>query len=255
MKALEDKLPGRSTELAEAAWLENAMKYGVNIVGEEKPLKQSFQCLDRALPMTTAYTYLFWLYIDGTVPGWGSIIHRGNENYMRAPGLWLHPGAASMHVRISVTNNWNAGVDTQNLPLNTWNHIAIVAGNRTVTVYLNGKVWTSAALGAELTPTDQRLYCADPWYTPANAKIAGLIYFPRLVDAATVQSLMNKDKAIILKTYDGLTDPERIAAAEKGVVIFNESRKPTANQLLAPPSKFFRYNRYTFSVRVCCYWS
>ena len=66
---------------------------------------------------------------------------------IHSPSIWLYPLTNSLKVVTSTSAA--SGVescDIQNIPLMTWVHIAYILNNRTVDIYINGKLERSCAL-------------------------------------------------------------------------------------------------------------
>jgi hypothetical protein len=103
-----------------------------------------------------------WIYIKDWNYKFGQykwILWKGDPNTAKAgdpsngtgnihtPSLWLYPNTNSLKVVTSTTDT--SGVescDIPNIPLMTWVHIAYVLNNRTVDIYINGKLERSCAL-------------------------------------------------------------------------------------------------------------
>jgi len=103
-----------------------------------------------------------WIYIKDWNYKFGQykwILWKGNPNTaavgqtsngagdVHSPSLWLYPNTNSLKVVTSTTDT--SGVescDIPNIPLMTWVHIAYVLNNRTVDIYINGKLERSCAL-------------------------------------------------------------------------------------------------------------
>jgi hypothetical protein len=70
----------------------------------------------------------------------------GNAN-VHSPSLWLYPLTNSLKV-VTSTNDVSGveSCDIPNIPLMTWVHICYVLNNRTVDIYINGKLERSCAL-------------------------------------------------------------------------------------------------------------
>ena len=99
------------------------------------------------------FTYSLWIYIQDWTRGWKNILVKGSNNAQpatgdvsRAPGLWLYPNSNSLHARISTYAETNEGCDVKNIPIQKWVHIGYVLNNRTVDIYLNGKLERSCVL-------------------------------------------------------------------------------------------------------------
>ncbi len=95
-----------------------------------------------------AFTYSLWIYIadwNYNFGNWKNIFVKGDDN-MRAPGLWLYPKTNSLHARINTHADVNEGCDIKNIPLQKWVHIVYVLNNRTVDIYIDGKLERSCVL-------------------------------------------------------------------------------------------------------------
>ena len=100
------------------------------------------------------FTYSLWIYIQDWTRGWKNILVKGGNNanpvgsgdVSRAPGLWLYPNSNSLHARITTYAATNEGCDIKNIPLQKWVHIGYVLNNRTVDMYINGKLERSCVL-------------------------------------------------------------------------------------------------------------
>ena len=58
----------------------------------------------------------------------------------------MYPNSNSLHARITTYAAANEGCDVKNIPLQKWVHIGYVLNNRTVDLYLNGKLERSCVL-------------------------------------------------------------------------------------------------------------
>lgn len=89
------------------------------------------------------YKWISWKGNPSTSSG-SSSTTSGN---IHSPSLWLYPNTNSLKVVTSTSDS--AGVescDIPNIPLMTWVHVVYVLNNRTVDIYINGKLERSCAL-------------------------------------------------------------------------------------------------------------
>lgn len=96
-----------------------------------------------------AYTYSFWIYIADWQYNFGKtkvVFVKGN-NTNQSPGVYLYPNKNSMAVRLSTFAEPNGeGCDVDNIPLQKWVHIGIVLDNRTVDIYVDGRLVRSCVM-------------------------------------------------------------------------------------------------------------
>jgi hypothetical protein len=98
------------------------------------------------------FTYSMWIYIadwNFNFGSWKNILLKGDSTgdiQSRAPGIWLYPKTNSLHARINTHADYNEGCDIRNIPLQKWVHIVYVLNNRTVDIYIDGKLERSCVL-------------------------------------------------------------------------------------------------------------
>ncbi len=125
------------------------------------------------------FTYSMWILIDEwsyRYGYWKHIFHRGSADAeTKSPGLWFYPKTNSLHARISTNDNDSEGCDISNIPLQSWVHIAWVLNNRTVDIYMNGKLERSCLLkGVPKTPSGDLYLLQNGGF---SGFISGLRYF------------------------------------------------------------------------------
>jgi len=145
---------------------------------------------------TQEYTVTWWQ--KGHKPrgyhrSWGNILHYGNHNGERSPGIWMYPNRNRLHVRVAQSNSGNWGCDPgANLAGNTnhWYFVAVVVGKADAsckgdsckgkcTVYYDGKkVHECTSSGYTLIRPNRHFWTSDPWYWSANSQLKNLNHYP-----------------------------------------------------------------------------
>jgi hypothetical protein len=124
------------------------------------------------------FSYSVWIYIQDWTRGWKNIFVKGNKTAgagARAPGLWLYPDTNALHARINTFASPNEGCDIKNIPLQKWVHIAYILNNRTVDIYIDGKLERSCVLRGVPKLNDEPVHvCDNGGYF---GKISNLVYF------------------------------------------------------------------------------
>ena len=103
------------------------------------------------------YTYSCWIYVQDWYYNYGkykNIFVKGapgassdiTATMQTTPGVYLYPETNNLLVRVSTMLNNNDQVSVTNVPLQKWVHIGVVLNNRTVDVYVNGKLERSKVL-------------------------------------------------------------------------------------------------------------
>ncbi len=111
---------------------------------------------------------------------------------MHTPSLWLYPLTNNLKVITSVeTQEAVESCDINNIPLMKWVHIVYVLNNRTVDVYINGKLERSCALkgipkGLDTSTNLFVTYGKPPGF---DGKIGKTQYFTRALQPNEVSSM------------------------------------------------------------------
>ena len=139
-----------------------------------------------ALPQITEgmnQTFSTWIYVKDWNYKFGqykNILWKGNPpnvstsaasptiSNIHSPSIWLYPLTNSLKVVTSTSVPEQVeSCDIQNIPLMTWVHIAYILNNRTVDIYINGKLERSCALRG--IPTIDN----SPVYITTGSPLAG----------------------------------------------------------------------------------
>ena len=149
------------------------------------------------VPPTTeglTYTYSFWFYVEDWSYQFGkykNIFVKGDadpNNGERCPGFWFYPRSNALHARISTTVDDNEGCDLENIPLQKWNHVVYVLNNRTVDIYMNGKLERSCALkGIPIINSKPLRVAADG--RGFYGKLGNLIHYTRAIEPSDVAQI------------------------------------------------------------------
>jgi hypothetical protein len=139
-----------------------------------------------------ALSISFWMYIadwNYKFGSWKNILIKGNDD-QRAPGLWLYPKVNSLHARINTHADYNEGCDIRNIPLQKWVHIGYVLNNRTVDIYVDGKLERSCVLRGVPVLNEMPVRVADNggFY----GQIAKMQYFTRPLEPNEIAELYSE---------------------------------------------------------------
>jgi len=141
----------------------------IKIIAGKKDAKTPIKVSSTLLPQTrigNEFTIDFWVYIRDWAYNFSQpkhIMHIGDEKGNKtSPGIWLYPKDNSLMVRFDTISspastimnpinnpallNVRNECDLMNVPLQRWNHIAITVVNKTLDIYLNGKLSRSCTL-------------------------------------------------------------------------------------------------------------
>jgi len=146
----------------------------------------AFDLKDKSFPVKNSdegleFSYSVWIYIQDWTGGWKNIFVKGDKTQnagsssARAPGLWLYPDTNALHARINTFASPNEGCDIKNIPLQKWVHIAYVLNNRTVDMYIDGKLERSCVLRGVPKLNDDPVHVCDN--NGFYGKISNLVYF------------------------------------------------------------------------------
>ena len=162
---------------------------------------------------TGEYAYSFWIFVKDWNYKIGQpkcILFRGDQDCQKAsPSVWLYPDQNKLMVRADVhsngdtpasmnPNDWikagdksqfnvNLSCDIENIPLQRWVHVAVSLWNRTMDVYINGKLVRSCALSGVPVTHDGDLYVTK--WSGYSGFISRLKVFDKSLDPSTVYKL------------------------------------------------------------------
>lgn len=135
------------------------------------------------------FSYSFWIYIadwNYKFGEWKNILLKGDST-TRSPGIWLYPKTNSLHARINTHADPNEGCDIRNIPLQKWVNIVYVLDNRTVTIYIDGKLERSCVLRGVPILNNKRLQVAtDGGFF---GQIAKMQYFTKALTSSEVAEI------------------------------------------------------------------
>ena len=141
-----------------------------------------------------------WIYIRDYQYAYGkykNILWKGSKGGSgvaprHSPSIWLYPLTNNLKVLTSVESTEGVeSCDINNIPLMKWVHIAYVLNNRTVDIYINGKLERSCALkGVPIIKDDQMfITTGDP--AGYYGKIGKTQYFTRALQQHEIVDIYN----------------------------------------------------------------
>lgn len=131
------------------------------------------------------FTYSYWMYIGNWNYRFGelkNIFVKGNEENS-APAMYLYPRTNSIRAAIATySEDGMEYCDVKNVPLQKWVHVGYVLNNRTVDIYVNGKLERSCVLKGvpRLNNGPVRLAASGgSSQSGFYGKLSKFIYYPR----------------------------------------------------------------------------
>jgi hypothetical protein len=106
-----------------------------------------------ALPITFSdnertgleFSYSFYIFVNPSTfqSGQEGLAHVFHKGYSRpypllGPGVFMKTNENTMRVYMNCTNEWNSYIDVENFPVQKWVHMALVARDNGIEVYVNG---------------------------------------------------------------------------------------------------------------------
>ena len=91
------------------------------------------------------FTYMFWIFIDDfnyKLGLWKHVMHKGNSTSWpdRCPGVWIAPDKNDMYIYYNTFAKIDNHVIVEEIPLNKWMHVALIAHDINFDVYINGNL-------------------------------------------------------------------------------------------------------------------
>lgn len=168
------------------------------------------------------YSYSLWMYIDDWEYNYDKpkhIFHKGprNAQYVN-PGVWLYPKNNNLMIRIDTHGNKNNNMnpfknkdmlnpldncDIINIPIQRWVHLVLVLHNKTLDVYLNGKLKRSCTYNGVPKHNNNPLHITDN--NGFNGKLSEFKYYNKALSSNEVYSIYKAGYNSI-SLYDTLSD-------------------------------------------------
>ena len=160
-----------------------------------------------AIDGSDSYTYCTWLTLHsreiGTFP---SLIHRGNGEWVRCPGIWLHNLVNQLHVKVDTNQRQNLGIEfsRSEFPLNQNVHVAIVANSNTghLQLYLNGHLDCDYHIadrdGERFKPGQDCCFLGkDPWHGSSVCTYTDTCVFNAPLSVEEIRSVLMRLDGVI----------------------------------------------------------
>ncbi len=91
------------------------------------------------------FSYSFYIFVNPSTfqSGQEGLAHIFHKGYSRpypllGPGVFMKTNENTMRVYMNCSNEWNNYIDIENFPIQKWVHIALVARDNGIEVYING---------------------------------------------------------------------------------------------------------------------
>ncbi|CAB4403903.1 unnamed protein product [Rhizophagus irregularis] len=154
--------------------------------------------------VTNEVSVSLWLNIKMRDISWSCVFHKGGQDLVRTPSLWLTPAKSAPHVRFSLNDNSNAGIDSvgSGLLLNKWYHLAYTLSDpeKRSDFYIDGK-WVgfqSIQPTEQIVFNDAPLYIGnDTFYNGITGLISNFRYFNWRLSADEVIKDFSNNSSII----------------------------------------------------------
>eukprot|EP01006_Ploeotia_vitrea_P034020 TRINITY_DN65686_c9_g6_i1.p1 TRINITY_DN65686_c9_g6~~TRINITY_DN65686_c9_g6_i1.p1 ORF type:complete len:782 (-),score=475.77 TRINITY_DN65686_c9_g6_i1:266-2611(-) len=140
------------------------------------------------------YSYMFWVKPMQRAPWWQNILHKGGRNNQRDPAIWIIPRSSRLHVRVGSARSWNDGINTRAISIGQWTHIAVVATDRVLRIYMDGNQVHARGFRG-LRRNKGPLYTSDPWHRAMNGYIGDLRYLSYAASPQEVRKVYQSQKA------------------------------------------------------------
>jgi hypothetical protein len=144
-----------------------------DIQPSEAGLEYSYSCWFYVQDWYYKFQDFKCIYAKGTVAEGSDPVVQGNLN----PGVFLYPETNNLMVSVATYYNPSERVSVTNIPLQKWVHLTVVLNNRTVDVYVNGKLERSKVLAGVPKLNDMPLHVAPNG--GFFGKVSRLQYFTR----------------------------------------------------------------------------
>lgn len=127
-------------------------------------------------------------------------IKTGDIGAVQAPGVWLDSATNTMHIVVNTFPNGKSSsvfevCSIENVPMQTWFHLAIVCINKNIDVFINGRLKIRHALNGIPRLNYGDLYVGGDSY---NGYLSNLYYFAHALQIFELDKLVSDGPAAVL---------------------------------------------------------
>jgi hypothetical protein len=106
---------------------------------------------------------------------WRSVLHLGNSNVQRLPGIWFHARSNALHIRQSTRNRGvSEAAPAGGFVAGATYEIKVIVEDALMTVYIDGVAVATAPLEPQAAVANAAVYVGDPWYAAAKVTLSDL---------------------------------------------------------------------------------
>ena len=138
---------------------------------------------------TVEYSIATWIKVDEINKTWRNIIHVGDENVERFPGLWITPNNFGIHASLSTKGRgeksgpWGntEGMVAYNVfQPKKWHHLTFTLNGREAKIFVDGKMVSHKVLGgaAQWPGTKKKIFISDPWHSTGGFHLSKMVWYP-----------------------------------------------------------------------------
>jgi hypothetical protein len=161
------------------------------------------------------FTWSVWLFIeelDDDPKKYSHIFHKGNDKMSEdsglnepnnGPGLYIEPGINNLLVIMNTFETINENISVKNIPLNKWVNIIIRCKNKTIDIYLNGRISNRHISTGVPFQNYGDIYVALNGGFPGY--ISNLWYWNHALNSSTIQSLVENGPNMSMVNNKNLT--------------------------------------------------
>ena len=181
------------------------------------------------------FSYSFWIWIDpssfGENEGLLHVMHKGNPLPfpLLGPGVFLKKNINTLRVYMNSSTTWNTYTEVENIPVNKWVHIVVMARANSGEVYINGNLAKKIDMKRGVVYQNfQNLYVFSQRTVPLlssttmpsvspndnftvlgayTGQLSRLVYFSYAISYTEIQSLVDQGPSSIIETNTAQTPP------------------------------------------------
>jgi len=139
------------------------------------------------VPVNYHYTLSFWFYIHPTPPSYSSSATEYTTLLLHGENVLISYNGEQNKIQVRLKDD---AIVTRNVPLQTWNHMALIYNNGIMDIFMNGKLIDSKSWVPH-TLTNELLIGANKGI---HGNICTVLYYDKVMTHAFVQSLYHDFK-------------------------------------------------------------
>ena len=127
-----------------------------------------------------------------------NLIQKGGSSAERTFTMWLNPGSLKVNFRVTSTTGDHSAVSTNELPFESWTHVALIKNGSDLTLYLGGQPDKALQISGNTVSNNGPIYIGDaPWNSGTNSYFDEVAIYDRALSSSEIAFISDPANRVI----------------------------------------------------------